>query len=100
MESGYKILWTDHALSELEQIVGYLEENWSERELKKFSRILDRTIELISDNPKLFPISETNKKVHRAVVTKHNTLYYQINKQTVELLSLFSNAQSPDKLKL
>ena len=27
MKSGYKILWTDHALSELENTVTYLEEN-------------------------------------------------------------------------
>lgn len=36
MKSGYKILWTDHALSELENTVIYLEENWTERELKCF----------------------------------------------------------------
>ena len=51
MKSGYKIQWTDHALSELEGIIAYLEENWTDRELKNFSQELDHTIELISKNP-------------------------------------------------
>ena len=51
MRSGYKIRWTNHALSELEATLKYLEKNWTERELQNFSRELDHTIELISKNP-------------------------------------------------
>jgi hypothetical protein len=32
MESGYKILWTDHALSELSKTYNYLEANFTQRE--------------------------------------------------------------------
>ena len=32
MKSGYKILWTDHAISEIEQTIEYLENNWSEKD--------------------------------------------------------------------
>jgi len=31
MKSGYKIEWTDHALSELKQTYQYLEENWTSK---------------------------------------------------------------------
>ena len=41
MRSGYKIIWTHHALSELEDTIEYLEKNWTERELKNFSQELD-----------------------------------------------------------
>jgi len=54
MASGYRILWTLNAISELEGIVAYLEEHWTERELTNFSRELDHTVELISRNPELF----------------------------------------------
>ena len=33
MKNGYKILWTDFALKELESTIEYLEENWTEKEL-------------------------------------------------------------------
>lgn len=35
MSSGYKILWTKHALTELIETIIYLEANWSEKEIKK-----------------------------------------------------------------
>ncbi len=98
MKSGYKILWTDHALSELKDTIEYLEENWTDRELKNFSRELDHTIELISKNPALFQVSKKN--VRRVVVAKFNNLYYQENNDTIEILSFFSNRQDPDRIKI
>ncbi|WP_298248412.1 type II toxin-antitoxin system RelE/ParE family toxin [uncultured Christiangramia sp.] len=100
MKNGYKILWTDHALSELENTIEYLEENWTERELKNFSQELDHTIELISKNPELFQVSKKKKNVRKAVVAKFNNLYYRQNNDSIEILSLFSNRQNPDKIKI
>lgn len=70
MKSGYKILWTKHAISELEQTIIYLENNWSEKELKKFSSQLDHIIELISKTPEIFPDSYEKIGIRRAVVEK------------------------------
>ena len=100
MKSGYKIQWTDHALSELRDIIEYLEENWTDRELKKFSKELDHIIELISKNPELFQTSKQKKTVRRAVIAKFNNLYYRQKNETVEILSLFSNRQDPDKIRI
>ena len=100
MKSGYKIRWTDHALSELEDTIEYLEKNWTERELKNFSQELDHTIELISKNPGLFQLARKNKTVRRAVVAKFNNLYYRQKNETIEILSLFSNRQDPDKIRI
>ncbi|WP_108424667.1 type II toxin-antitoxin system RelE/ParE family toxin [Flagellimonas amoyensis] len=100
MGNGYKILWTEHALSELQGIIEYLEENWTERELKNFSHELDHTIELISKNPLLFQDSALKKDIRRAVISKHTNLYYRLKPDSVEVLSLFSNRQNPEKLKL
>ncbi|HIB49119.1 MAG TPA: type II toxin-antitoxin system RelE/ParE family toxin [Flavobacteriaceae bacterium] len=100
MTSGYKILWTEHALSELEETIEYLRENWTDKELSNFSRELDHTIELISKSPELFQVSKKKKDVRRAVVAKLNNLYYRINKDSIEILSFFSNRQDPNKIKL
>jgi len=99
MKNGYKIEWTDNALSELKTIFEYLEKNWTEKELKKLSNEIERTINLISSNPKLFPISE-EKNVRRAVVKKLNTLYYrEKHNNNIEIISIFSNRQNPNKRK-
>lgn len=100
MVNGYKVLWTEHALSELSGIIEYLEENWTERELRKFSHALDHIVELISKNPLLFQDSTLKKNIRRAVISKHTNLYYRLNSDSVEILSVFSNRQNPEKLKL
>ena len=100
MKSGYRILWTDHALYELGKTVKHLEENWTEKELEKFSRELDHTLELISKNPELFPISKKKKNIRRAVVARFNTLYYRHNNESVEIISFFSSRQDPNKRKI
>ena len=100
MKSGYKIHWTDHAISELKDTIEHLEENWTERELTIFSQELDHTIELISKNPDLFQASKKTKDIRRAVVLKYNKLYYRTKDNTVEILSFFSTRSDPKKLKL
>lgn len=54
MESGYRILWTDHALNELAVTYEYLEIHFTKRELKRLSTEIDKTLRLISQNPNLF----------------------------------------------
>lgn len=100
MKGGYEIFWTANAISELNDTLEYLEEKWTESELSNFSKKLDHTIELISKNPELFQVSKKKMDVRRAVVAKYNSLYYRTKNNTVEILSLFSNRQDPDKIKV
>lgn len=100
MKNGYKILWTDHAISELKETIDYLLNNWTERELRIFSSKLDHTIELISKSPEIFPASTEKTTVRKAVVEKHNNLYYRIHADSVEIISLFSNRKNPREKEL
>lgn len=100
MKSGYKIRWTEHAISELKETLEYLENNWTERELQTFSAKLDHTIELISKTPEIFPTSFEKKNIRKAVVENHNNLYYRINENSIEIISLFSNRKNPSKKKI
>lgn len=96
MGSGYKIFWTENALSELQETIDYLDENFSTKELKTLSTELDHTLSLISKSPKLFPKSGP-KEIRRVPIKKYNTLYYREVGRNIEILSFFSNRQEPDK---
>ncbi|MFZ4799598.1 MAG: type II toxin-antitoxin system RelE/ParE family toxin [Bacteroidia bacterium] len=100
MKNGYNIFWTDFALKELENTIEYIEQNWSEKELKNLAEKLEETLNLISKNPDIFQVSEFKKDVRRVVVLKYNTIYYRFNNNQIEILSFFSNRQHPDKRKL
>ncbi len=100
MKNGYKILWTDNALKELEKTIKYLEENWTEKELQNLALHLEETLTLVSKNPTLFQASDIKKEIRRVIVLSHNTLYYRIGNNQIEIISFFSNRQSPKKRKL
>jgi len=90
MKSGYNILWTDHALKELQQTIEYLEDNFSEKEIKRLALKIENITGLISQNPRIFVKSEF-KNVYKIVVLKFNTMYYRVRGNNVEILSFFSN---------
>ena len=99
MKSGYKIFWTEHAASELEKTIQYLQTEFSDKEISKLLIKLEETLELISINPKIFPISD-KKGIQKAILLKYNSIYYREINNTVEILSFFSNRQNPKKRKL
>ena len=98
MKSGCKIYWTKHALNELSRTIRYLEENFSDKEIQRLAQKIETTTKLISSNPDLFPKSD-KKNVRKVVILKFNTLYYRVKSDKIEILSFFSNRQSPNKLK-
>jgi plasmid stabilization system protein ParE len=101
MENGFEIFWTNHALEELLSTTHYLETNFPEEVLFRLAHKIEKTTFLIAHNPYIFPESEVKKGVRKAVVEKYNTLYYRIGKNNrIEILSFFSNRQSPARRKL
>lgn len=100
MRSGYKLMWSDRALADLKNIIDYLLENWTQREIRNFSRRLDKRLELISVNPNLFPRTTKRKNVRKSVLTKHTVIYYKVERNMVAIVTLFDPRQNPIKLKL
>ena len=99
MKSGFNIEWTQNAKKELGKTIEYLDENFSEKEIKKLVQKIESITELISQNPDLFPKSENNK-IYKVIILKFNTLYYRTKNNSVEILSFFSNRQNPIKRKI
>jgi len=75
MENGYKIFWTDNALNDLRITLKYLSENWSEKKIANFVRKLDKRLNLISINPKLYAKTLIKKNLRKSVLTKYNVIY-------------------------
>ncbi len=61
MESTYKLIWSDEALTNLKQIILYLEQKWTITEIKKFANLLDHQLFRIQSNPFLFPKSDVRE---------------------------------------
>jgi len=100
MKSGYKLFWSDKALVDLQNIINYLIENWTQKEIQNFARQLDKRLELIAINPRLFPKTTKRKDVRKSVLTKHTVIYYEAKGSVVTIVTLFDPRQNPKKLRL
>ena len=82
----------------LERLLNHIEENWSRSSRDRFLSKLNSVIETIKQNPEICQKSETRPELRRAVVTKQSSLLYQIQKETIFVVTIFDNRQDQDKL--
>lgn len=100
MKSGYKLLWSDKAVLDLQNIIDYLKYKWTDKEVRNFVRRLDKRLDLILINPKLFPKTGKRKNIRRSVLTRHTTIYYETTDNLIQVVTLFDSRQNPKKLGL
>ena len=91
MENGSKISWSSEAIHSLKQIYLYLELEWSDREIKKFSRKLHAILRNTLIFPYSHPISDVITNIRKAIVTKHTSIIYEIKEKEIQVLSLVDN---------
>lgn len=99
MIDTFKIIWSRRAYNNLGKIIRYLEENWTEKEIRSFSVELERCLKIIGINPETFPKSNLKPLLRKVVINKQNTLYYSVVGNTVKLVNIFDTRQDPNKLK-
>jgi plasmid stabilization system protein ParE len=98
MAYDYKLFWSDEAINNLESILDYLQSKWTQREVMKFKKRLRKHLYLITKNPKLFPKSDYNPRLRKAVLSKQTTIFYEISGDTINLVYLFNNRQDMHKI--
>ncbi|WP_419801342.1 type II toxin-antitoxin system RelE/ParE family toxin [Mucilaginibacter sp.] len=94
-----QILWSPLSKSSYYNILVYLEENWTIKELEKFVNRTEEVLNQIHVNPLLYPFSNEGN-IHKCVITKQTSLYYRIKSNSIELLVFWDNRQNPKKLRI
>jgi plasmid stabilization system protein ParE len=94
-----EIILSRTAAIKLENLLNYLEGEWSSRVKQKFIQKLDNSIHLIQNYPLSFEKSEIKIDLYRCVVTKQTTLYYKFDSKKVYIVTVFDNRMNPKKLK-
>ena len=92
--------WSPLAVTDFENILNYLNENWDEKVVLRFIKETETLLFNISKQPKQFPLVNKKIKVCKCVISKHNTLFYQENKEYIALLRIFDTRQNPKKSKI
>jgi len=94
-----KISWSPLAEEDLESILGYLQTNWGNAASLKFLNVVDHLLSQIANNHRQFPLINKKHRIRKAVLSKHNSLYYKNARSHIYLLRIYDNRQDPKKLK-
>ncbi len=92
-----KIIWTPKALEGLDEILEYLETHWTKKEIL----ILEEKIEdfkfRVQKYPEIYPITNKQKSIRKAVLDKHNYFVYRVNsrRKIIELIYFKATKQKP-----
>jgi len=90
------------AIKTFEEAIKYLELNFSDAEVRKFTDKMEEKLLLIKLNPRLGSKSGKKPNVYKTVINKRIVLYYQYKpiKKEILLLAFWNTWQNPKKLKI
>ena len=98
MESNFRILWSDEAVRNLEDILDYLTSRWTEREISNFKVQLSKQLDFITQFPYMFPSSEQNERLRKAVMSKQTIIFYEVKEGVINIAYLFNTRQDPSQI--
>ena len=95
-----KIIWSREATTTYDQNIKYLLKEWSAKEVDRFLKQTDYILSRLQEYPESFSPSLKNRKVRKARLNKHITLYYQylVRSGQIVLLSFWDVRQDPSKI--
>ena len=93
-----KTIWSLEAEETFESVIDYLEEKWTEKEVRNFIRKTNSLIKQIEKHPYQYKSSSFHQ-IRKAVITKHNSLIYHVNEKSeqIELYTFWDNRKDPSK---
>jgi plasmid stabilization system protein ParE len=97
---AYRVAISLRAEINLDEIVLYLETEWSIKVKEDFLALLDKKIKFISENPWMYQIHSKRKSIRRCVIGHHNIPYYRILTDEIEIITIQDGRKNPKKLRL
>lgn len=81
-----KLVWSIRAYQGYARIVRYLEEEWTEKEVRNFVRETNHFFDLLKENPHILEPSKTHKGLYRGPVNRLTILTYRYKPRKKEIV--------------
>ena len=92
------IEWTATAEAQLDDIIIYLESNWTSKEIRHFLKKLEQGLVAISNHPMQGKKSLRKPNTYEYQLSPHTTLFYSFDAYKATVLLLWSNRMNPANL--
>ena len=89
------IFWTNRAKLDLEILEDFLIDNWGFEVLENFYEILERKVSLL-ENGNLVHQKYEDTDFHKVLITKHNSIIYEISDNQINFLNMINNFRNPN----
>jgi plasmid stabilization system protein ParE len=96
-----EVIWTRDATETFTSNISYLEQEWSEKEVKNFVQQANQVIDRIAKYPDSYPTGAKSKNYRRARLNKYIVLFYKYFKSTnkLVLITFWNTKQDISKAK-
>lgn len=95
------IKWSKTAITTQEEVLDFLNHQWGDFYVKKYRLLTSNTLNTIIENPNHYLLVNKKLGIHKALIHKNVSLFYQFNdeKSVIFLLAFWDNRRDPQVLK-
>lgn len=93
-----KVYLSPLAAKKLEMILESIEEKWNTTIRSRFLEELKQKRNQIGQHPRSCPESKIRKGIFKAVINEHNSFYYRIKNDEIEIITIVYNHQDPREI--
>ena len=96
---AFKIILLPRAIRGFDNIIAYIAENWTDREVTNFIDETDRFLEVLSTHPDILKRSAKNKNLHRGPLNPLTIVTYRVKplKKEIEIVNIRGARKKPLK---
>ena len=98
MKKKFEVVWSIESFNRKNEIVDYLQSEWTEREVGSFLKRLKNFEKIAERLPNAFPESDSKTGYRKAVISKQTSIIYRLDSKMVRVYTVFDNRQDPAKL--
>ena len=94
-----RVIWHKRAVAALQQIEGYVLENFGEKARKEFVADVEQVVELLSSTPemgRIDPLFAHRKQTYRSIIIRRlNKLVYYVKDDTIRIVAFWDTRREP-----
>lgn len=91
------VYFSKEAEDQLDELITYLGDNWSQKIKTDFLALLSDKLELVSKMPEMYRKSEKRPGLRECIVNKQTILYYQISLDSIEVVAIVSSRKGNEE---
>lgn len=95
-----KIVWNQNAYKSLDKNLNHLKAKWTKKDIENFLDILEEKVKLLETFPEIGTVCEFKPLLRQLVITKHITLFYEVEINKIYLHLFWLNFNDKTELQM